>query len=88
MAKGHTTTRVHVGARVGRHVEGGFAHGGPTGIVGPGKKLGVVTQMHYRAPIFKHGEFHYFLRVVLTFAGDVDARRALDSVRTAEIAWT
>ena len=28
--------RVHVGARVGRHVAEGFASGGPTGIVGPG----------------------------------------------------
>ena len=27
--------RVHVDARVGRHVAGGFASGGPTGIVGP-----------------------------------------------------
>ena len=27
--------RFHVGARVGRHVAGGFASGGPTGIVGP-----------------------------------------------------
>ena len=91
VVKGHTTTRVHVGARMGRHVEGGFAHGGPTGIVGPGKNLGAVTQMRYRAPIFKHGKFHYFLRVglyptrFLPFAGDVDARRALDSVRMAEI---
>ena len=33
---------------------GGFAYGGSTGIVGPGKKLGAVTQMRYRAPIFKH----------------------------------
>ena len=62
VAKGHTTTQVHVGARVGRHVEGGFAYGGPTGIVGPGKNLGAVTQMCYRAPIFIHDKFHYFLR--------------------------
>ena len=32
--------RVHVGARVGRHVAGGFASGGPTGIVGPGNMGG------------------------------------------------
>ena len=31
----------------------GFADGGSTGIVGPGKKLGAVTQMRYCAPIFK-----------------------------------
>ena len=31
---------VHVGARVGRHVAGGFASGGPTGIVGPGNMGG------------------------------------------------
>ena len=61
--KCHVTTWVHVGTRVQRHVEGGFAYGGPTGIVGPGKKLGAVTQMRYRAPIVKHGELHYFLRV-------------------------
>ena len=32
--------RVHVGARVGSHVAGGFASGGPTGIVGPGNMGG------------------------------------------------
>ena len=40
VVKGHASAQVHVGARVGRHVEGGFAYGGPTGIVGPGKNLG------------------------------------------------
>ena len=54
-----------MGARVGRHMEGGFANGGPTGIVGPGKNLGAVTQMRYRAPIFNHGEFQNLLRVGL-----------------------
>ena len=49
----------------GRHVASGFVHGGPTGIVGPGKNLGAVTQIRYRAPIFKHGEFQNFLRVGL-----------------------
>ena len=50
--------------------------------------------MCYRALIFEHKIFRYFFRVglcpthVLPFAGDVDARRASDSVRTAEIAWT
>ena len=63
VAKGHATTGVHVGAHVGHHVAGRFADGGPTGIVGPGKKLGVVTQMRYRAPIFNRGNFHFFLRV-------------------------
>ena len=62
--------------------------------VGPGKKFGAVTQMRYRAPIYKHTMMRYFFRVglcpkhVLPFAGDVDARRESDSVRTAEIAWT
>ena len=32
---GHATTRVHVDARVGRHVGGRLVGGGPTGIVGP-----------------------------------------------------
>ena len=31
---------VHVGTRVGRHVAGGFASGGPTSIVGPGNMGG------------------------------------------------
>ena len=35
--------RVHVGARVGHHVAGGFASGGPTSIVGPGNIGGTVT---------------------------------------------
>ena len=50
--------------------------------------------MCYRSPIFKHTMVKYFFRVglcpthVLPFAGDVDARRASDSIRTAEIVWT
>ena len=48
-----------------RGIGGGFAYGGPTGIVGPGKKLGAVTQMRYRAPIFKRAEFRHFSRVGL-----------------------
>ena len=36
VAGSHTTTWVHVGARVGHHVAGGgTAVGGPTGVVGP-----------------------------------------------------
>ena len=46
-------------------VIGGLAYGGPTGIVGPGKKLGAVTQMRYRAPIFKHTSNIYFFCVGL-----------------------
>ena len=69
MAKGHATTRIHVGTRVGRHVASGFADGGPTGIVGPSKKLGAVTQMRYRAPIFKRAIFFFFLRVGLKSRG-------------------
>ena len=37
VARGHATTQDHVGASVGHHVAEGFADGGPTGIVGPGK---------------------------------------------------
>ena len=50
--------------------------------------------MRYRALIFKHTKIIYFFRVglcpthILPFAGDVDARRASDSIRTVEIAWT
>ena len=44
---------------------GAFAYGGPTGIVGHGKKLGAVTQMRYRAPIFKRDIPWFFLRVGL-----------------------
>ena len=82
------------GRSCGHHVEGGFAYGGPTGIVGPGKNLGAVTQMRYHAPIFMHDKFFFFFRVglcptrYLPFAGDVAAYRALDSVRTTLIAWT
>ena len=47
----------------------GFADGGPTSIVGPGKKLGAVTQMRYRAPIFKCAIFFFFLRVGLKSRG-------------------
>ena len=35
VAGGHATTRVPVGARVGHHMAGGTAVGGPTGVVGP-----------------------------------------------------
>ena len=75
----------------GRHGVGIWrAHG----LVGPGKKFGAVTQMRYRTPIFILPIYLYLFRVglcpthVLPFAGDVDARRALDAIRTAKIAWT
>ena len=66
MAKGHATTLVHVGACEGRHVADRFACGGPTRIVGPGKNLGAVTQMCYRALKFIHAKFDNFLRVGLS----------------------
>ena len=44
------STRVHVGARVGRHVTVRSANGGPTGVVGPGKIVGAVTRKRYTAP--------------------------------------
>ena len=62
--------------------------------MGPGKKYGAVTQMRYRAPIFILNLIQNFFRVglcptcFLPFSGNVDARRALDSIMTAEIAWT
>ena len=59
---------VHVAARVGHHVAR-MVSGGPTGIVGPGKYLGAVTQMHYRVPIFKHALLFFFLRVGLKSRG-------------------
>ena len=88
------STQVHADARVGRHVAMGVGIRRAHVLVGLGKKFGAVTQMHYRAPIFKLTKHRYFFHVglcpthVLPFAGDVDARRASDSVRTAEIAWT
>ena len=62
--------------------------------MGPGNKLGAVTQMRYRPPIFILNFIQNFFRVglcptlFLPFASDVDARRALDSIMTAEIEWT
>ena len=88
------STQVHADACVGRHVAMGANIWRAHGLVGPGKKFGAVTQMRYRAPIFILTIFRYFFRVgqcpthVLPFAGDMDARRASDSVWTAEIAWT
>ena len=64
------------------------------GLVGPGKKLGAVTQMRYLAPTFKLNFIRFAFRVghspthFLPLAGDVDARQALDAIKTAEIAWT
>ena len=49
------------GAPRGRWVRIWRAHG----LVGPGKNLGAVTQMRYRAPIFNHDKFQNFLRVGL-----------------------
>ena len=88
------STQVHADARVGLHVAMGVGIWRAHGLVGPGKKFGAVTQVRYSAPIFILIIFRYFFRVglcpthVLPFAGDVDARRASDSVRMAEIAWT
>ena len=90
----HVSMQVHADARVGHHVVMGVGIWRAHGLVGPGKKFGAVTQMRYRAPIFKLTKHRYFFRVglcpthVLPFAGDVDARRASDSVKTAEITWT
>ena len=48
----HMSTQVHADARVGRHVAMGVDIWRAHGLVGPGKKFGVVTQMRYHAPIF------------------------------------
>ena len=94
VAGGHACPRNNVGARVGATWQVRVGKWRAHGLVGTGKKFGAVTQMRYRAPRFKHKIFRYFFRVglcpthVLPFAGDVDALRASDSVRTAEIAWT
>ena len=95
-AGGHATTWVHVGARVGRHVAGRDgswrAHKCSGTLVREGG--GNTNYIILALPLFNRSFSQYFLRVrlctahVLPFAGDVDARGALDSVRTAEIAWT
>ena len=54
-----------MGARVGRHVAEGSHMEDPRGIVSPGKYLGAVTQMRYRAPIFKRAINVNFFRVGL-----------------------
>ena len=65
VAGGNASTRVHVGARVGRHVAG-RAGRGPTGIVGPGKRVGAVMQLLYTcAPLFNRFFSQYFLSVGL-----------------------
>ena len=81
-------------ARVGRHVAERVGIWRAHGLVGLGKKFREVTQMRYRAPTFKLNFLCFSIRVglyptrFLPFAGDVDARQALDAVKTAEIAWT
>ena len=96
VAGGHATTRVHMGARVGRHVAGRAGRWRAHGYSGPWLERGGgnVNYILFALPLFNRSFSQYFLRVglcpthVLPFAGDVDARRALDSVRTVEIAWT
>ena len=60
------STRVHADARVGCHMAGGLAFGGPTGLVGPGESIGVVTQRRYRGALFNRKSFAFFLRVALS----------------------
>ena len=94
VAGGHSCPRVHADARVGRHVAKRVGIWRPYGTVGPGKMFGALTQMRYRAPTFKLKFFCFLFRVglcpthFLPFAGNVDARQALDAIKTAEIAWT
>ena len=87
--------RVHADTQEGRHVAQEGSHKeGPRVLWSPGKIVGAVTRKRYTAPIFILTNCALFFRVglcshtVLPFAGDVDARRALDSVKTAEIVWT
>ena len=65
VAGGHAYTRVHVGARVGCHVAGKVGKWRAHGLVGPGKMLGAVTQMRYRAPHFIDDLFVFSFRVGL-----------------------
>ena len=87
---------VHAGACEGRHMAGKDdsrrAHWYSGTLVREGG--GNANYCMLALPLFIRVISHSFLRMglcshtVLPFAGDVDARRALDSVRTAEIAWT
>ena len=82
VAGGHACPRVHADTPVGRHVAMGVSTWTAHGLVGPGKKFGAVTQMRYRAPIFKlnfiQNLFHVGLCPTrfLPFLGDVAASRA------------
>ena len=90
----HACPRVHADARVVRHVVERVGIWRAHRLVDPGKKFGAVTQMRYLAPSFNLNFLHFSFRVglcptrFLPFAGDVDARQALDAVKMAEIAWT
>ena len=52
VAGGHAPTRVHVGARVGRHVAGRASRSRAHGLVGLGKRVGAVTRiiLYLRSP--------------------------------------
>ena len=64
------------------------------GIVGPGKIVGAVTGKRYTAPQFILNNVKNFFRVglcpthILSYARHLATERALDSIKTAEIAWT
>ena len=81
VAKGHATTRVHVGARVGCHMASGFAHGGP---------VWGATWRYLSAPNSVIFPMWDYVPHVLPFAGAgrVAAYRMSDAIRTATIAWT
>ena len=86
--------RVHVGARVGRHVAGEVGIWRAHGLVGPSLEFGAVTQMRFHTPPFKLNVISVFFHVGLcshtasSFASDVAKRHALDAIMTAKIAWT
>ena len=84
------STQVHANTRVGRHVAMGVNIWRAHGLVGPAKKFGAVTQMRYRAPIFKLESFGHFFHVglcshtVLTF---FRWRGGTTDVGSTGIAW-
>ena len=64
------STRVHVGTRWGATWQVGLADGGPTGIVGPGKRVGAVTQLlDICAPLFNRALSTILFRVGLCSHG-------------------
>ena len=88
------STRVHVGARVGRHVasevERWRAHGysGPWLGIRGGNAL-ALNRPPYLTLLFPLlSSLWDYVPTRLSFAGDVVKRHALDAIRTTKIVWT